>query len=376
MSLGFCKILLGASVSLGALSTSALASELPTPREDTGFLRIDAPFVEPARELNNALTLPKEPTKARENVTSLVYLTLNGSIPMHQKLLWVERWCNQIINDQVKLIDGRWYIDFYNGAFLSYFGRRIDASKKWDQDLEFIRAWKTLYPKSRCAPIIETQFWSNLAWLARGNGYIDTVSPEAWALFSERSRLADAALDASAEIAKFNPSWYSYKITLGRYLQSPKDDLFVIVKEGLKRFPDYFTPAATMTTNLQPRWGGSWEELVEFVDDVVKVTPEKDKAIVYTRLFSVIYRENRDFVRNGMKNWPRMLVGLEAMVQRFPKSNWTINNYAALACAAGDKSTYIRLRPQISAGKHFDEAFLRNHSIETCDARFLFSQSR
>ena len=53
----------------------------------------------------------------------------------------------------------------------------------------------------------------------------------------------------------------------------------------------------------------------------------------------------------------------------YPESKANLNDFAALACEAGDKKTFLSLRKKI--GKDYiKESWEKNYSLELCEAKF------
>lgn len=61
--------------------------------------------------------------------------------------------------------------------------------------------------------------------------------------------------------------------------------------------------------------------------------------------------------------------GFEDLTVRCPHSGWLVNKYAAYACMADDRGTYVRLRQQI--GKFVTpDAWPQAYTVDLCDHKF------
>lgn len=289
-----------------------------------------------------------------------------------------EDWCSSYTQGKTKQLDGRWVIDLYLAGFEDYFTLETSKINSWDDDHQKVRKWRSMYPQSACAPIVEAGFWITYAWYARGGGYANSVTPEGWQLFIERLNKADNILEESKSLASVNPVWYTAKIYTGLGLQKPKGDMISTLMSGLAVFPDYFQSSFVMTLHLLPKWGGSWREIDAFVRAVVDTTEKTQKKMIYARLYWYVSQmggSSAKFFDETLVDWHLMKNGFDDLIAFYPKSAWNLNNYASFACRANDKETYLALRPRITKRSFYSEAWPSGLSMEICDRHFEFEKS-
>jgi hypothetical protein len=271
------------------------------------------------------------------------------------------------LND--RLDDGRFKLSGITQFFDDAFSHRPK-----DTLLKEVESWRAANPKSAGAALLESSYWLQAAWQARGNGFANTVSPEGWQLFKERLKRAAGALAASESDAARNPLWYVEGLEVGLASGEPLAKLFVLYQRGIKAFPEYFPLHFQMVNALQPRWGGSNEAIKAFIEVVVKQSPPNMKAQLYTRLWWYVDQVSEldvNVFRDMGASWPRMKSGFESLEANNPKSMWTRSNFASFACRAYDAATYIRLRRELGdqINGYATTAFRSNASIDVCDAR-------
>jgi hypothetical protein len=119
------------------------------------------------------------------------------------------------------------------------------------------------YPKSAGIWLIRGRYYIKFAWQARGNGFADSVSADAWKLFAERLDLAQEALENSWKLRPMEETAIEFlKLELGQ-------------GKGRQRMEKFFQWAMLLNTNsydaciqklnyLYPRWYGSPEEMLQF----------------------------------------------------------------------------------------------------------------
>jgi hypothetical protein len=119
------------------------------------------------------------------------------------------------------------------------------------------------YPKSAGIWLLRGRFYINYAWQARGSGYADSVSADAWKLFRERLDLAQKALEKSWKLRPMELTAIEcLRLELGQ-------------GQGKQRMEKFFQRAMLLNPNsrdaciqklnyLYPRWYGSTEEMLQF----------------------------------------------------------------------------------------------------------------
>jgi hypothetical protein len=67
--------------------------------------------------------------------------------------------------------------------------------------------------------------------------------------------------------------------------------------------------------------------------------------------------------------WPDLKRGFDDLIRLYPHSGWNLNRYAAYACIAEDRETYLALRARIGKAPIL-AAWPHNHSLDLCDHMF------
>jgi hypothetical protein len=78
-----------------------------------------------------------------------------------------------------------------------------------EEHIAELKAWIVARPQSITARVALAKAYTSYAWLARGNGYADSVTPERRQRFKERIAEAQKVLDDSANITPMDPEWFA-----------------------------------------------------------------------------------------------------------------------------------------------------------------------
>ncbi len=235
---------------------------------------------------------------------------------------------------------------FRNGAFRVF--NHNPASEQYHLNLVALtQRWAREHPQSALAHMLHVRARYALAWWYRGDGYANTVSAEMWALFKQHIDAAIEHLGAHAEVSLQHSTAYSYALMLGRSAGWDRARLVALVDAGLRLAPKDFGLHQSMLTSLLPKWGGSEEAIDSYIDWAADKAGPEHGHMVYARLYNEVAGEfQQDLFTRTRAQWPRMKLGWDQLVERFPTDN-NINRYALLACLARDKPVLASLLERI-----------------------------
>jgi len=232
--------------------------------------------------------------------------------------------------------------------------------------------WQRRVPKSIYPQLIQILMFDCWAWDARGRGTADSVSPQAWFLFAQRTEMAAMGLREIVERANTNPIWYQLSLDVGLSREQPRDELVSIFHRGIVEAPDYGPLYSRMLRILMPRWGGSYEKIRSLVHEMSTRPNEFRDFPRYTRLFwsySSLEDDDVPLFDGSLAVWSTMREGFAELQHRYPRSDFILNAYAKFACMAHDAATYADLRPKLR--DHISSlAWSRKVPLKLCDERF------
>jgi hypothetical protein len=116
----------------------------------------------------------------------------------------------------------------------------------------------------------------------------------------------------------------------------PEAQVDALIKDSRKSGQSYITAYQSAASIMLPKWGGSYEALERFAQQVI-FDGGDDGLEAYTRIYWNTV-DARTFPESRA-NWPTMKRGFEIMIRKYPDSR-NVNGLAMYACAAGDGSTF------------------------------------
>ncbi|WP_455212281.1 hypothetical protein, partial [Kaarinaea lacus] len=219
------------------------------------------------------------------------------------------------------------------------------SNEDWKMRLKKLKAWVARNPNSNTARIALATYNLEYGWAARGQGFINTVEPQALDIFQEYVERARVELNKLENIGKHDPGWYTSLLRVARSQGWSRKDFNALYSEAVSKFPQYIPLYFEMATYLAPRWYGSISELRSYIDEVTKKTYPIMGDTLYARLNWLM--STGKMFQNGQASWGRMKKGFERIIRDYPH-RWNINNYAKFACLAGDTETFASLNKTIN----------------------------
>ena len=210
--------------------------------------------------------------------------------------------------------------DFYH-----CFQRSTKSAPDYEKLLPLETNWIGQYPQS-CTPLVlRANTLVNYAWLARGNGYANTITEEGGRLFEQRMALAKKDLLAAQGLAGKDPFPFVEMLIVAKTEVWDRRQTDALFAQCLQRFP-LCQPAFTqMATYLLPRWAGHSGDLEAFTSEWAGKTRATGGNSIYAEIYEAIgnYRNVDHEVR---LDWPQIKQGFEDLLKHHP-SSITRNRY-------------------------------------------------
>ncbi|MBB6252717.1 rhomboid family intramembrane serine protease [Nitrospirillum iridis] len=243
-----------------------------------------------------------------------------------------------------------------------------------DIDAQFARiaGWRRAYPQSIYPDLAEAELLSIWAWWARGHGTANMVSGQAMAVFEFRQYMTAVALEDIRDRAKDLPAWYAQSMQLSVSDGSEAAKTRTLFNEGNAKFPHFYELHRQMLRALMPRWGGSAADVDHFIQEVVAAAPEGERDALLARLYwsyATLEDDDYDVVEKNDILGSRLMAGFDALLKRYPKSDYWLNAYANMACRTNSAIKYIELRPDLDK-RRSSVAWSETVSIDSCDKKF------
>ena len=164
--------------------------------------------------------------------------------------------------------------------------------------------WVEREQSSVIPPLLRAQFNHDLAWAARGSGYADTVNEAEAAAYARHLRAAHADLDAASARDPAVPTLHLVALRIARS-QGDSTGFRAAYNRAVELFPDYYAPYEEMLNTVQPKWGGSFEQMVDFVQEVAHGEPvHSPLKLLYLDLYQLLLETGATYCRFAAASAP------------------------------------------------------------------------
>lgn len=152
---------------------------------------------------------------------------------------------HQVCSEALKLMTGS--AAFYSQAYSSLepiiFNNWPDASASW---------------------LLKSDAYYQMAWLARGGGYANNVSADAWKAFGEKLAVAETALNKAWELNPKDARIPAFMIRLAEGQQKSRPEMEKWFQRAMALDPNNYTACSYKLHYLYPQWYGSRDAMVAF----------------------------------------------------------------------------------------------------------------
>ncbi len=154
----------------------------------------------------------------------------------------------------------------------------------------------------------------------RGDGFANTVPPQAWKIYNEYVQRAGKYLLDNKSIGRQSSSWYDSLIGTSTVAGWSEDVARRIFEEAIGKYPADFRLYRDFLEYLTPKWHGSAKAVDEFINYAVTKAPPEYGLELYARLYSQVGETDfkRRLYSDSFVDWSKMKKGLNLWYKRFP----------------------------------------------------------
>jgi Domain of unknown function (DUF4034) len=277
----------------------------------------------------------------------------------------LEALYNRLKTGKERYRDGQWKLENFRKGI----GDEFSIWQHWDLDLQKLREWQKKSPTSFIAKYAEAIYWRAYAWEARGDGYSNTVSKEAYALFFERLGKAGQILTNLEPMSAEHADWFASMIRLAGEYGVERQQLMAVFTKGQKLFPEYHPIYFQMARFFETKWGGGAKQFDDFAKKSRDLTKSFEGDGMYARLYwTVDYVGGQPF--SAVASFPDsklILTGINELVRKYPDSENNRSQFASVFCRTKDTAAYQKVRKAL--GGLVREELFSNPKIDICDHR-------
>lgn len=248
----------------------------------------------------------------------------------------IERAAHEVGFSRERFESGEYRVEAWDAAFRSFFDAWADDAR------ELASAWTKAKGTQGYAPYVQALAARSEAWKARGSGYSNTVTREAWEIYRKKLAEADAFLETASPQLRQAAPWHMTKLRIA-FERGEGPPPIAGLKRATEQWPDYL-PLYTMSMYfLSPKWGGSFEQMEAVARYASEATRERSKPAMYVLVWERNLRVNPDAtytLRDTRVDWDLMKQGFRELEN---SAAWMPRRFAELACQMRDRDETRRL---------------------------------
>ncbi len=250
----------------------------------------------------------------------------------------LDRMADGFRREKTRMPGGGWRLREFYGL--------LDGPQLTDKDtidhLAHLAAWMAKRPESITARVAMATSMTRWAWVARGNGYANTVSPEGMRLFTGRAQVAQRILQESQDLKQKCPQWYSEMMTVGLALNWSDGQVKENFERGIQFEPEYFYLYKEYANYLLPKWDGQPGDAARFAKKAADKLGGSEGDLLYFQLAENLIKRgsrNENSPNGNVKDvdWPRIQRGYQAIVSRYGTTGKVVNQLAFFAYIYRDR---------------------------------------
>jgi len=353
-SLKICSLFLLLAIWDGAPVTQAQTSTEDRSLGDIAReLRKQTAPTQPAQ--TTIRSAPQSPSSSVVRDSSEVerFMEEASALLMRERFVELDKMADEVRSSKARFPGGGWKISrFYEALSKTNAGANA-TENDWQSHLGLFQRWMAARPQSITARVALAEAYLDYAWAARGNGYANTVTPEGWRLFEERSKQATKVLIDAAALPSKCPHWYEVMQQVALAAGANKNQHRVIFEQAIKFEPLYFAYYQRYAHALQPQWEGEPGDIKALADETYRRVGGKEGAHIYFEIASNLCGRCGDF-STGDFSWQKLQEGFAALEELYGLTPLKLNRFAFMATAYGDKQ--VAARAFLRIGPNWDSS--------------------
>jgi len=257
----------------------------------------------------------------------------------------IDRIADKARREKTRMTGGAWRLrHIYTGL-----APREKSESAMNNTMTRLQLWIAARPDSITPRVALAAAYHDYAWMARGNGYANTVPEEAWKLFNARIAEAHRVLDDAAKLKATCPQWYSEMQTVALAEGWDNAKTAALFEKAVKYEPDYYYFYRSYAHYLLPKWEGKPGDAAAFAKKSADTVGGQEGDFLYFEIATeILGTEASDAnVKPSELDWPRLQRGYDALGQMYGITKADLNLFARMAYRYHDAEVGKRLFAQI-----------------------------
>ncbi len=257
-----------------------------------------------------------------------------------------------------------------NWSLLAVFYNAVDGFPvtSWDKHLASLDEWIQLRPQSVTPFVCKGRAYINYAWVARGSGWANSVTPTGWLLFGLRLKDAAKAFDEAEQISGTETELHAARVMLAKGQGWPREQMEKSFKRAVDLDPTYYDVYDRKADYLLDRWYGEKGDVVRFARSATDDTPDGDPTLFGRIINGVAWGYGGSELRWHPRDsgpdairWDELKASHEKLIEQYPDSMAAHLTHCWHAVARFERPLVRTLTERL--GKNFDPSSMVNRWV-------------
>jgi hypothetical protein len=212
-------------------------------------------------------------------------------------------------------------------------------------------ALEKAYAKDYEPLLLKGDVYNAGAWEARGAGGADTVTDVGANQMAERLAVAQDALEQAYKVNPSNSAIARAMIMVARRKGLPRADMEMWFVRAMDADPDDYKACTEKLTCLEPKWGGSMQDMLEFGRQCLREANWSTQIpfiLIEAHIRLAQDASDIDAYYQSPNVWDDIRSVYDTYLQKYPDSKWARSGYAKWACTCGQWQSAVRLFDQLN----------------------------
>lgn len=272
------------------------------------------------------------------------------SLLLREEFTALDAMADTVRSSKARFPGGGWKLSRLYEAVNNRDAGRTQTDADWQSHLALLQRWTIARPQSITARLALADTYLRYAWLARGDGYSNTVTEQGWQLFEKRTEQASKILAEAATLPAKCPHFYELAQEVALASGADNTQQRTIFDKAVEFEPLYFAYYQRYAETLLPKWGGEPGNLEAFAEESYRRVGGKEGAHIYFEIASNLCGRCGEFSPEGF-SWKNIQEGFAAMEELYGLSQLKLNRFAFLAATYGDRAVaakaFLRIGPNL-----------------------------
>lgn len=248
-----------------------------------------------------------------------------------------------------------------------FYRNEMHAPGANEEDQSRIKKWKQALPDSKFAKFAELRFSYAQAWNSRGTKFANETTDDQFKRYKQKLLETETLILSEKNELKETPISYNLLLAVTLDTDGTQSSAIDVFNYSVAKWPNYYDLYEVLLTRLVPKWGGSWENVDDFINYWASKLQQTEENTIYARFYHNVHKHNGIDPRRTLADWSKLKPSLVNLYTKYPEQEY-VTAAASYGCIYGDRNFYNKVVTENKVAT--SGAWISGTSREVCDSFF------